>query len=120
MVICLFLQVCSSCYLRGSCRRAYHDAIHEESEQNSKTVDIFRILITYGFEKSKVHFSSQVEESSRKILREILLNLEDVREQKNLPEPPKIFTKTMETVPKDSNQQISTNRTRDGDWICKK
>lgn len=120
-----FLQVCSSCNLRGSCERAYHNVIHEELEQSSKIIDIFCILITYGLEKLTVHFSSRIEASSRNILREILLNLED-RDQRNHPEPSKpvpdhrSLTKTLESVPKDSNQQISTNRTRDGDWICKR
>ncbi|XP_062214797.1 zinc finger protein VAR3, chloroplastic-like [Phragmites australis] len=68
-------EVCSQCNLRGSCERAY---IKARKEEVGRTVDVMRILLTYGLDiitghvENRACLNKTVKESIKNLLNEVV------------------------------------------------
>ncbi|XP_052186375.1 zinc finger protein VAR3, chloroplastic-like [Diospyros lotus] len=121
-------NVCSSCYLRGNCERAYAKARGGEA---AETVDVMRYLLTYGLDpvtgvvENKPCLNKSVMESVRKLLKEIIEH--SMKELSS--DPPVVkFTKwhssmhdsihqrRLRTLQEDQDHRVL----KKGDWICNK
>ena len=119
-----YVQVCSTCSLRGSCDRAY--VILKETEADARTVDIVRILLFYALDSlvlsggEKPPGRQTIESSARKLLSE-LIELSETSPDPALPKPAVKALKQkddsldfMDDVP---SQDVEMKR---GDWMCPK
>ncbi|XP_019059027.1 PREDICTED: zinc finger protein VAR3, chloroplastic isoform X2 [Tarenaya hassleriana] len=99
-------DVCGSCNLRGECERAYV----EVREEGARTVDVMRILLTYGLDylpstvENRICRTKFVEDSVRKLLREIV-------------EYSSMNVKSVEASRKDNDDEKDVLK-RPKDWQC--
>lgn len=119
-------DVCSSCNLRSSCERAY---LVTNKEDEARTIDIMRILLTYGFDPvngSVVNESllkiKSVKTVVRKLLHEVV-KLSAVPIDPNLPPP--IIKKPPPKVkipPPPPRKRVGRDdiEMKKGDWLCPK
>ncbi|XP_077236041.1 uncharacterized protein LOC143877724 [Tasmannia lanceolata] len=116
--------VCSSCYLRGSCERAY---VRAREDEGGRTVDVMRILLTYGLDpftgsvENKPCLNKSVKESVRRLLKEAVeLSVKELDSN-----PLKVTSRSLPFKPEpSSSQQMLRGQTnipmKQGDWICPK
>ncbi|XP_060178990.1 zinc finger protein VAR3, chloroplastic-like [Lycium barbarum] len=104
-------NVCSFCILRGSCERAY---IMAHEDQGGRTVDVMRLLLTYGLDpvtgavQNKPSLNKRVKESARKLLKEIVSFSSEELTQKS-------------ANPSDHQEEGQINvLMKHGDWFCPK
>eukprot|EP01018_Ginkgo_biloba_P039136 Gb_22941 [translate_table: standard] len=115
-------DVCSTCNLRGSCDRAY---INPREEEGARTVDMMRILLTYGFDPligsaDKLHTKKIVKESVCKLLKEVV-DLSATPLDPNIPKPmlnqppPR-----MKPPPPPPRKRVGRTdvEMKAGDWLC--
>ncbi|XP_004244772.1 zinc finger protein VAR3, chloroplastic isoform X2 [Solanum lycopersicum] len=110
-------NVCSFCILRGSCERAY--AVPHK-DQGGRTVDVMRLLLTYGLNpitgavENKPSLNKRVEESARKLLKEIV----NFSSEELFCETKKSTNPWNPSVQRDHEEgQINALR-KHGDWVC--
>ncbi|CAH9107913.1 unnamed protein product [Cuscuta epithymum] len=115
-------NVCSSCILRGNCERAYIKA--REDEGIGRTVDVMRFLLTYGLDptcgsvENKSHMNKRLEESVRKLLKEMV--------ELSINEGGDYESQDASSVVRSSTQGIAENHKdstvngpmKPGDWLC--
>ncbi|CAI9261302.1 unnamed protein product [Lactuca saligna] len=119
-------DVCSSCSLRSSCERAY---LLTNKEDEARTIDIMRVLMTYGFDPvngSVVNDSllkkKKVKIAIRKLLHEVV-KLSGIPIDPNLPPPiikrppPKV-----KQTPPPPRKRVGRDdvEMKKGDWLCPK
>lgn len=119
-------DVCSSCSLRSSCERAY---LLTNKEDEARTIDIMRVLMTYGFDPingSVVNDSllkkKKVKGAVRKLLHEVV-KLSAIPIDPNLPPPiikrppPKV-----KQTPPPPKRRVGRDdvEMKKGDWLCAK
>ncbi|XP_042505342.1 uncharacterized protein LOC122081963 [Macadamia integrifolia] len=111
-------NVCSSCTLRGSCDRAY---VKARENERGRTVDVMRILITYGLDpitgsvENKSCLSKRIKESVRKLLTEM------VKFSINLDSGSVKGTNSSILEPSSQQQKAQINvPMKQGDWVCPK
>ncbi|XP_043705797.1 uncharacterized protein LOC122655617 isoform X2 [Telopea speciosissima] len=111
-------NVCSSCTLRGSCERAY---VKARENERGRTVDVMRILITYGLDpvtgsvENKSCLNKRIKESVRKLLTEMVelsisLESDPVKGTSSL---------ILEHSSQQQKGQINVPM-KQGDWVCPK
>ncbi|KAL4202654.1 hypothetical protein AMTRI_Chr02g264720 [Amborella trichopoda] len=119
-------DVCSSCSLRSSCDRAYLATCKED---DARTLDVMRVLLTYGFEpitgsvenKALLKMKS-IKTVVRKLLHEVV-KLSAVPIDPNLPPPvikkppPKIKQPPPPPKKRVGRDDIEMKK---GDWLCPK
>lgn len=119
-------DVCSSCSLRSSCDKAY---LVTNKEDEARTIDIVRVLLTYGFEPidgSVVNKSLIKKKSTKTAIRKLLhevVKLSSVPIDPNLPPP--IIKKRPPKVkqpPPPPRRRIGRDdiEMKKGDWLCPK
>ncbi|KAK6781865.1 hypothetical protein RDI58_019661 [Solanum bulbocastanum] len=113
-------NVCSFCILRGSCERAY---VVPREEQGGRTVDVMRLLLTYGLNpitgavENKPSLNKKVEESARKLLKEIV----NFSSEELFCETKKSTNPWNPSVQGDNQEEGQINVLRKhGDWVCPK
>ncbi|KAL3329947.1 hypothetical protein AABB24_034019 [Solanum stoloniferum] len=113
-------NVCSFCILRGSCERAY---VVPHEEQGGRTVDVMRLLLTYGLNpitgavENKPSLNKKVEESARKLLKEIV----NFSSEELFCETKKSTNPWNPSVQGDNQEEGQINVLRKhGDWVCPK
>ncbi|KAH9317959.1 hypothetical protein KI387_019728 [Taxus chinensis] len=116
-------DVCSSCALRASCKRAY---VIPRREDTAQTVDVMQILMIcayhplIGSSKHKLHMRKNVKASVRKLLKQVV-ELSATPLDPNLPKPvflqphPKVKQSQPLTRKKFGRDDIEKKR---GDWLC--
>ncbi|KAI3752469.1 hypothetical protein L2E82_24502 [Cichorium intybus] len=119
-------DVCSSCSLRSSCERAY---LVTNKEDEARTIDIMRVLMTYGFDPvngSVVNDSllkkKKVKMAVRNLLHEVV-KLSGIPIDPNLPPPiikrppPKV-----KQTPPPPRKRVGRDdvEMKKGDWLCPK
>ncbi|KAJ3672893.1 hypothetical protein LUZ60_006267 [Juncus effusus] len=111
-------EVCSRCSLRGNCDRAYVKA--REEEGFAKTIDIMRVLLTYGLDfitgsvQNGSCLTKPVKQSVKRLTREIVgLDSSD----ENCNEFGRVFYRSNNNENKMDKHTVPT---RQGDWICPK
>ncbi|KAL4556298.1 hypothetical protein LXL04_038945 [Taraxacum kok-saghyz] len=119
-------DVCSSCSLRSSCERAY---LVTNKEDEARTIDIMRVLMTYGFDPvngSVVNDSllkkKKVKMAVKKLLHEVV-KLSAIPIDPNLPPPiikrppPKV-----KQTPPPPRKRVGRDdvEMKKGDWLCPK
>ncbi|KAL6845356.1 hypothetical protein ACP4OV_024851 [Aristida adscensionis] len=119
-------NVCSSCNLRGVCSRGY---ILTRKEDEARTLDVIRILLTYGFHHVKETVENKpllqlkpVKTVVRKLIHEIV-KLSAVPIDPNLPPP--IIRKPPPKVkqpPPPPKKRVGRDDVdmKKGDWLCPK
>ncbi|KZV52375.1 hypothetical protein F511_32598 [Dorcoceras hygrometricum] len=119
-------DVCSSCNMRSSCEKAY---LLTNKEDEARTIDVIRILLTYGFDaidgsvvnKTLVKMKS-IKTSVRKLLHHVI-KLSAVPIDPNLPPPiikkptPKVKQPPPPPKKKVGRYDIEMKK---GDWLCTK
>ncbi|XP_009629921.1 uncharacterized protein [Nicotiana tomentosiformis] len=105
-------NVCSFCILRGSCERAY---VRAREDQGGRTVDVMRLLLTYGLDPiTGAVEKKRVKESARRLLKEIMrFSSEELKQKSTNPWNPSVQGDHQE------EGQIIVP-TKHGDWICPK
>ncbi|KAF6150831.1 hypothetical protein GIB67_020914 [Kingdonia uniflora] len=109
-------NVCSSCYLRGRCDRAYVKACKDES---GRTVDVMRILLTYGLDtvsglaENKSYVNERVEDSVRRLLSEMV---KFTIKEYNSDRPRNIVLSRESSIEKGEMD----SPIQEGDWVCPK
>ncbi|CAH9107946.1 unnamed protein product [Cuscuta europaea] len=115
-------NVCSSCILRGNCERAYIKL--REDEGIGRTVDVMRFLLTYGLDptcgsvETKSHMNKRLEESVRKLLKEMVelsINEGDGYESQDASSVVRSSTQGIAENHKDSTVKAPM---KPGDWLC--
>ncbi|KAL3360757.1 hypothetical protein AABB24_013949 [Solanum stoloniferum] len=113
-------NVCSFCILRGSCERAY---VVPREDQGGRTVDVMRLLLTYGLNpitgavENKPSLNKRVEESARKLLKEIV----KFSSEELFCETKKSTNPGNPSVQGDHQEEGQINALRKhGDWVCPK
>ncbi|XP_055820054.1 uncharacterized protein LOC129888991 isoform X1 [Solanum dulcamara] len=113
-------NVCSFCTFRGSCERAY---IIAREDQGGRTVDVMRLLLTYGLNpttgavENKPSLNKRVEESARKLLKEIV----NFSSEELICETQKSTNPCNPSVQGDHQEGGQINVLREqGDWFCPK
>ncbi|MCL7041841.1 hypothetical protein MKW94_004403 [Papaver nudicaule] len=112
-------NVCSSCCLRGSCERAYINARRDES---GRTVDVMRILMTYGLHpvtgsvENKLALNKRLKNSVRRLLTE---TVEFSNEELESASPEETIKRApcLEHSIQPPKGQITVPMKK-GDWIC--
>ncbi|KAL8130478.1 hypothetical protein V2J09_019633 [Rumex salicifolius] len=119
-------DVCSSCSLRTSCDKAYL-LTHKEDE--ARTIDIVRVLLTYGFEYidgSVVNKSLLKKKSTKTSIRKLL---HEVVKLSSVPIDPNLSPPIIKKRPPKVKQPPPPPRRRigrddiemkKGDWLCPK
>ncbi|WOL15840.1 hypothetical protein Cni_G24621 [Canna indica] len=119
-------DVCSSCSLRNSCGRGY---ILTRKEDEARTLDVMRILLTFGFDHVKETVENKaltrmksVKVVVRKLLHEIV-KLSAVPIDPNLPPP--VIKKPPPKVkqpPPPPKRRVGRDdvEMKKGDWLCTK
>ncbi|MCE3051662.1 hypothetical protein HAX54_050468 [Datura stramonium] len=108
-------NVCSFCILRGSCERAY---VVARDDHRGRTVDVMRLLLTYGLDpitgavENKPSFNKRVEESARKLLKEIV----NFSSEELICETQKSTNPWNPSIQGDHQEGGQIN----GDWFCPK
>lgn len=119
-------DVCSSCNMRSSCEKAY---LLPPKEDDARTIDVLRILLTYGFDSVKGTVENKdllklktVKTVVRKLLHEIV-KLSAVPIDPNLSPP--VFKKPPPKVkqpPPPPRRRVGRDdiEMKKGDWLCTK
>ncbi|KAM0951099.1 putative Zinc finger, RanBP2-type [Dioscorea sansibarensis] len=119
-------DVCSSCSLRNTCSRGY---ILTRKEDEARTLDVIRILLTYGFDHVKGTVENKplmkmksVKTIVRKLLHEVV-KLSSVPIDPNLPPP--VIKKPPPKVkqpPPPPKKRVGRDdvEMKKGDWLCPK
>ncbi|KAJ0976226.1 hypothetical protein J5N97_018191 [Dioscorea zingiberensis] len=119
-------DVCSSCNLRNTCGRGY---ILTRKEDEARTLDVMRILLTYGFDHVKGTVENKpltkmksVKTVVRKLLHEVV-KLSAVPIDPNLPPP--VIKKPPPKVkqpPPPPKKRVGRDdvEMKKGDWLCPK
>ncbi|KAH7654976.1 Ran binding protein zinc finger-like protein, partial [Dioscorea alata] len=119
-------DVCSSCSLRNTCGRGY---ILTRKEDEARTLDVIRILLTYGFDHVKGTVENKplmkmksVKTVVRKLLHEVV-KLSAVPIDPNLPPP--VIKKPPPKVkqpPPPPKKRVGRDdvEMKKGDWLCPK
>ncbi|KAB2621520.1 hypothetical protein D8674_023702 [Pyrus ussuriensis x Pyrus communis] len=119
-------DVCSSCSLRNSCEIAY---MITNKEDEARTIDIMRILLTYGFDPvngSLVNKSLLKQKSVKTVVRKLLhhvVKLSAVPIDPNLPPPviKKPPPKVKQPPPPPRRRVLQDDiEMKKGDWLCSK
>ncbi|XP_073036814.1 uncharacterized protein [Primulina eburnea] len=119
-------DVCSSCNMRSSCEKAY---LLTNKEDEARTIDVMRILLTYGFNpidgsvinKSLLEMKS-IKTSVRRLLHHVV-KLSEFPIDPNLTPPvikkpmPKVKQPTPPPKKKVGRYDIEMKK---GDWLCSK
>ncbi|XP_020577913.1 uncharacterized protein LOC110023043 [Phalaenopsis equestris] len=119
-------DVCSSCSLRNSCSRGY---ILVPKEDEARTLDVMRILLTYGFDhvKESVENDSLRKKKSVKIVVRTLLH--EVVKLSAVPRDPNLLPPVVKKQPPKVKQPPPQPKRRvgrddvemkKGDWLCPK
>ncbi|KAG9443847.1 hypothetical protein H6P81_015187 [Aristolochia fimbriata] len=109
-------KVCSFCSLRGNCERAY---IKASENEGGRTVDVMRILLTYGMDhlidsvENKQCQSRSVKESVRRLIIQMVEFSGKELDSSNLNSKPKKVLSNLER----SEVKVPMKQ---GDWICPK
>uniref|UniRef100_A0A0D9VY48 RanBP2-type domain-containing protein n=1 Tax=Leersia perrieri TaxID=77586 RepID=A0A0D9VY48_9ORYZ len=104
-------EVCSQCNLRGRCERAY---VKARKEEIGRTMDVMRILLTYGLDtitgnvENRACLSKTVKESIKTLLNEII--------EFDSMGPGSSTEKTARRLPKG----LPSVPMKQGDWNCPK
>uniref|UniRef100_A0A7N0R7X1 RanBP2-type domain-containing protein n=1 Tax=Kalanchoe fedtschenkoi TaxID=63787 RepID=A0A7N0R7X1_KALFE len=119
-------QVCSTCSLRSTCERGF---LLTNKEDEARTIDIMRVLLTYGFEpvNGSVMNKSLLKNKSvktvvRKLLHEVV-KLSAVPIDPNLPPPvikrppPKVKVPPPPPKKRVGRDDVEMKK---GDWLCPK
>jgi hypothetical protein len=119
-----YVQVCSTCTLRGSCDRAY--VILKENDAAARTVDIVRILLFYALDPLVISGGEKppgrdiIESSARKLFSE-LIALSETSPDPVLPKPAVKGPKRKEDYIKFVDDKLSQDvEMKRGDWMCPK
>ncbi|KAK1318366.1 hypothetical protein QJS10_CPB04g00322 [Acorus calamus] len=119
-------DVCSSCNLRSSCERGY---LVPRKEEEARTLDIMRILLTYGFDhingtvqNKPIMKKKSVRTAIQKLLQEVV-KLSAVPIDPSLPPP--IIKKPPPKVkqpPPPPRKRVGRDdiEMKKGDWLCTK
>ncbi|KAF3320549.1 zinc finger protein VAR3 [Carex littledalei] len=114
-------DVCSRCSLRGRCERAY---VKARKEEYGRTVDVMRILLTYGLDATNGLVQNQsclnkpIKESVKKLMGDIvelgLRQLDSSYDKSLLSEKPLAIHRGLNKHQTDKDQLCM----KQGDWIC--
>ncbi|KAJ0976200.1 hypothetical protein J5N97_018165 [Dioscorea zingiberensis] len=109
-------DVCSSCNLRNTCGRGY---ILTRKEDEARTLDVMRILLTYGFD----HVKGTVENKPLTKMKSVKTVLSAVPIDPNLPPP--VIKKPPPKVkqpPPPPKKRVGRDdvEMKKGDWLCPK
>ncbi|KAK9074563.1 hypothetical protein SSX86_007161 [Deinandra increscens subsp. villosa] len=106
-------NVCSSCNLRGNCERAYLKA---HGDEGGHTVDVMRLVLTYGLDHNKPFINKRLEEAVRSLTKDMVKfgkNTLDIdHPSKRVPSVPR--------SPAQQQEHRSTSPPIHGGWNCSK
>ncbi|KAI0510676.1 hypothetical protein KFK09_011285 [Dendrobium nobile] len=119
-------DVCSSCSLRNSCSRGY---ILVPKEDEARTLDVMRILLTYGFDHVKESVENDplrkmksVKIVVRKLLHEVVKLSAVPRDPNLLPPVIKKPPPKLKQPPPPPKRRVGRDdvEMKKGDWLCSK
>lgn len=119
-------DVCSSCCLRNTCSRGY---ILVPKEDEARTLDVMRILLTYGFDYVKESVENDslrklkpVKTVVRKLLHEVVKLSSVPRDPNLLPPVIKKLPPKVKQPPPQPKRRVGRDdiEMKKGDWLCSK